>query len=446
MSEEYSWSESFQRKLLALYVRIPNKTFSIIEPSYFTSPVHSEIAKVASSVYNGHNKAEVRISKPTLISLVRGYLGKKRAEVWPGYRKEIRDIYEDELKDKDVILGQALAFAKEQKFRETLVQAEKDINAKQFDRAIARFDKMKGFGEDRDVGLEFWRNVKTSKRWLEDRMGLVGTFYFKKLDKMMGGGLGGGELGIVLAGGKVGKSTILARFAAGAMWQGKNAAIATGELSDKKYRKRIDSMFTVIPGWKLTKYSKGFMEDNKKLTRSLEKAQRRLELTKKQAKGSLWIKQWPTNKGKVSDIENWLDALKENGVEIDILFVDYVRVFRPSEKFDEQRLSIGAVCMDLRGIAVARNIPVWTAAQTNRAALSKASIGAEDMAEDISQFWTLDFLVALCQTENESLKDPERARLFLTAARDAGRGGIVNIKLKRDIFRVWEQEDGRHRS
>jgi hypothetical protein len=40
MPSEYNTSESFQRKLLALYIREPQKAFSIIEPEYFTSPVH----------------------------------------------------------------------------------------------------------------------------------------------------------------------------------------------------------------------------------------------------------------------------------------------------------------------------------------------------------------------------------------------------------------------
>jgi hypothetical protein len=438
MANEYQWSEAFQRKLLALYVREPRLSYAVVEPEYFTNPMHVDIATLVKKVYNGKDRADVRLSKPTMMSLVKGSLGKKRAEIFPAYRREIRYLFEDGLKDRTVIMNQAVAFAKQQKFRLALVDAEKDVNIGNYDRAINRFSKLKGFGTDRDIGMDYWKDIKNPRRWSEDREGIVGTFYFKQLDHMMGGGLGAGELGIILAGGKVGKSTLIARFAAGALWQGMNAAIATGELSEKKYRKRIDAMFTVTPTWKLTKYSYGYFNDNPQLIKALNRAQKRLQNTRQQVKGQLWIKQWPTNKGKVSDIENWLDQLKEDGHEVDILFVDYVRVFKPSERYDEQRLSIGAVCMDLRGIAVDRNIPVWTAAQTNRAALTKERVGPEDMAEDISQFWTLDFLIALCQTESEAKKSPQRARLLLSAARDVGQGGLVDILIQRETFRVWE--------
>jgi len=444
MAEEYKWSEAFQRKLLALYIREPQKCYAVVEPEYFTSPVHADIAKLIRSIYgNGNVRDGVRVSRPTLMNLSKEHLGKKRRDVWPAFRREIRFAFEDNLRDKDIILSQAVDFAREQKFRSTLVDAERDINAKNFGRAINRFDKLKGFGQEIDLGVDYWKDLDNPRRWAEDREGIIGTFYFPALDKAMGGGLGNGELGIILAGGKVGKSTMLARFAAGAAWQGKNIAIATGELSDKKYRKRIDAMFTVTPAWKLTKYSRGYMNNNPRLIKRLHRAQMRLQQTHHQVKGGIWIKQWPTNKGKVSDIELWLDQLKEQGHEIDILFVDYVRVFKPSERFDEQRLSIGAVCMDLRGVAVERNIPVWTASQTNRAALTKEKIGPEDMAEDISQFWTLDFLVTLCQTKHESEKIPQEARLFLTAARDVGRGIVLPIRMWRDTFRVEQKDKGR---
>src|SRR5271167_3700369 len=197
MSDEYKWDEGFQRKLLTLFVRMPQKTRGIVEPSYFTSPVHSEIARIVSMVSSG--KLEVRLSYATLATLVKESLGKKRAEIWPGYRSELRKIYRDKFKDKEIILGQAINFAKEQKFRATLVEAEKDVNSKQFAKAIDRFNKLKGFGLDKDLGIQYWHDIRNPRRWSEDRSKIVGTFYFKKLDEYMNGGLGAGELGIILA-------------------------------------------------------------------------------------------------------------------------------------------------------------------------------------------------------------------------------------------------------
>lgn len=448
-SKTYNWNEDFQRKLLALCVRDPKSTRHIVEPQYFTNPIHLDIARLTSEIYKEHRQRDTLLGRGSLSAIVKGYLGKKRRDVWPAYRKVIKRLFKTRLKDRPVVLQQAVQFAKEQRFRAALIDAERYVNAKNYTAALRQFEKLKTFGKELDLGVGFWKESDDSDRWSEDRRGLVRTFYFPTLDKYMGGGLGAGELAIILAGGKVGKTTMLARIAAGAMWLGKTAAVATGELSDKKYRKRIDTMITDVPSFELTKLSEmvnsGHMHRREK--KRLKKALRRMKQARKQMKGDLWIKQFPTNKGKVEDIEAWLDNLADAGIKVDVLLVDYLRVFKPNERYDGQREKLGLVASDLRGLAVERTIPVWTATQGNRAALSKSTLGPEDIAEDISLFFTLDFLIALCQTKEEAgeFEDrkkghPEKARLYLTAGRDVGRGGMVDITIQRDTSVVKEKE------
>lgn len=451
--ESYEWSEEFQQKLLALYVREPQSSLGVIEPAYFTDPIFREISKLAKETLSGQDR-DTRLSKSTMYTLVKNYLGKKRKDLWRPYRKIVKELYREDLSDKSVVLGQALAFAKEQKFRQALIDAEKDVNNRQFDRAIRRMDDLKGFGGEKDLGLNFWEEMGP-ERWKEDREGIVGTFYLKKLDKMMGGGPAAGELVVILGGGKVGKTTFLGRFAAGALWKKKNVAIATGELSAKKYRKRIDSMVTGLPGYKLTRLVENVenaenSKHKRRAGRKLRRVFKRLALAKKQMKGELYIKEWPTNKGTVQDIENWLDELKQKGVKIDVLFVDYLRTFRPNERYEDTREKLGLMAMGLRGLAGERGIPVWTASQTHRAALDKENIGPQDLAEDISIFWTLDFLIAISQTPEEkgSKEDrkkgkPEKMRLYLTSARDVGSGGKIDLEIARDTFVIREKEVGR---
>ena len=446
--ESYQWSEEFQQKLLALYIREPQSSLGIIEPAYFTDPIFRELAKLAKDVLSGQDR-DTHLTKSTMYTLTKNHLGKKRKDLWRPYRKVVKELFLEDLSDKQIVLGQALAFAKEQKFRQALIDAEKDVNNRQFDRAIRRMDDLKGFGGERDLGLNFWEEL-TSDRWMEDREGIVPTFYLKKLDKMMGGGLAAGELAVILGGGKVGKTTFLARFAAGALWKKKNVAIATGELSAKKYRKRIDSMVTGLPGYKLTRYAENAVAGGRRARRKLRKIFKKLVLAKKQMKGELYIKQWPTNKGTVQDIENWLDELKQKGIKIDVLFVDYLRTFKPNDRYEDTREKLGLMAMGLRGLAGDRNIPVWTASQTHRAALDKENIGPKDLAEDISIFWTLDFLIAISQTpEEKGNKDdrkkgkPEKMRLYVTAARDVGSGGKIDLEITRDTFVIKEKEVSR---
>lgn len=451
--ETYNWGEEFQRKLLALYLREPQKAMGIVEPAYFTDPISQDIARLAKEVLKDRDRKEIRLARSTMYTIVKGFLGKKRQELWRPYRKTIRAAYKEDLSDQPIVLNQALTFAKEQKFRQALVESEKDINNHRFGKAIQRFNTLKGFGSEKDLGVEYWKDLGSS-RWTEDREGIVGTFYLKHLDKMMEGGLAAGELGVIEGGGKAGKSMLLGRFAAGALWQKKNVAIATGELSAKKYRKRIDAMITGIPSWRLSSYANKETQGgrgSKRARRKVRKALRRLMYAQRQMKGNLFIKQWPTNKGTIQDIENWLDQLEEEkGIKIHILFVDYLRTFKPNEGYDGQTEKLGLVAMGLRGVAGERNIPIWTASQTKRAALEKEHIGPQDLAEDISIFWTLDFLLAISQTKEEKevgmkkdkrkRKKPEKARLYLTSARDVGSGGTIDLLIWRDTSTIRELE------
>lgn len=426
--EAYPWGESFQKKLLALMVREPVRTYAMIEPRFFTNPILVDLARIVQEVHQKHGPKGVQLSKSTLWALAKANLGKRKRELRPAYREVVRKLFKYRLADKEVILNQAFAFAKDQKFREALMMAEKDVNNGRYDVAVKRLKEAGGFGTDADLGIDYWKGLH-KERWKVDRFNVIKTWYFRKLDRMMGGGLGGGELAIILSGSKIGKSRVLARIASGALWQGKNVALATGELSARKYRKRIDSMITGIAIEKLSK--RGIRTKAVKILKHL----------RHQMKGSLFIKQFPSGKGSIGDVEGWVENLELAGSKIDMLVVDYLFLFNPASatgfKMDV-RHRIGQVAVDLRGIAVEKNIPVWTASQGNRAALGKAVLGPKDFAEDISQFWTLDFLIALCQTKDE--EERGEARFLLAAARDVGSGGIIDLQIEKETLRFRERE------
>jgi replicative DNA helicase len=423
IGEGYQWNEDFQMRLLAYLMKDPEKMFDIVEPQFFSgNPMLVEIARILKENYAAHGK-EIQIPRTTLTELVRATMGEQ--DSWSLYRKTIKKLYKIKLTDKSILYKQAFEFAKESRYRDALIAAEKDVTNRRYQKAHDRIEDLRNFGKDSDLGLEYWKGldkkgIKT--RWIDDRFGVVPTG-FPTLDRRMEGGLAEGELGIILAGGKVGKTTALANFAVGAMRKMKTVAIASGELSAKKYRRRIDAMMSRVT-------SKDLFKNRRKVLKELTEAHR---ITK----GSCFIRQFPTGKASTGDIEAWLDNLENEDIHVDILLVDYLALFRPVNKSTERRLSIGQTGIELRGIAVERNIPVWTASQGNRASLSKSVLTPQDFAEDISQFWTLDFMLALCQDKKEE-KD-HHCRIILAAARDVGAGAIIKCQIERKIYRITEK-------
>ena len=431
ISVGYPWGENFQLRLLALLVREPEKALGVVEPEYFTSPILTEIARITKEAMP-ENRHFSPVSRTTLRALVKAGLGSKKRETWPVYRRTISRVFRVSLQDKEILFRQALEYARESKHRKALVQAEKDISAHKYELAYKRIQEARTFGKDTDLGIRYWEGIdeknldKFSERWLLDRENLAKTG-FKNLDRSMGGGLGGGEFAIALAGGKVGKTTLLANISANCLHQRKNVAIASGELSGLKYRRRIDALLTDVKA--------------DSLVQNAARVRDKLRYIRRLARGELYIKQFPTGKASVEDIERWLDDLEENEISIDMLAVDYILIFQPKLKQKERRFTVGQTAVELRGIAVERNIPVWTATQSNRAALHKVRLYPQDLAEDISQFWTVDFLIAVCQTKWEAEHKPDSfARMYIAAARDVGAGARTKIAINRETYKIREED------
>jgi len=124
---EYSQDNEFQRKILYLLVRKPELR-DIIGAQYFKNPLHMNIARWVCETYEKYPKT--RLSKTTVKTLVKGGLGKKRKDVWPKYKDEIRRLFNLPTKDDEVVLGQVETFVNETKRRQGLVKLEKAINDK----------------------------------------------------------------------------------------------------------------------------------------------------------------------------------------------------------------------------------------------------------------------------------------------------------------------------
>jgi hypothetical protein len=139
----YTWGEPFQLRLLALLLREPEKASDLVEPSFFTNPMIVDIARIIRDIYKNHPNDSISISKTTLKELVKDSLGRKNREHWPSYRRMIRTVYKTELRDKEVLIDQAMEFARENKYREALVQAERQVTARKYDDVHKTFEAVR---------------------------------------------------------------------------------------------------------------------------------------------------------------------------------------------------------------------------------------------------------------------------------------------------------------
>ncbi len=129
----------------------------------------------------------------------------------------------------------------------------------------------------------------------------------------------------------------------------------------------------------------------------------------------LVIKQFPTGALTIRELEGYLDTLEiALNLKPDLLLVDYADLM--SVNPDNLRISLGKLYVDLRGLAVKRNIAVATASQANRAAEKKKTIQGSNVGEDFSKIACADKVITYSQTEAEEKLN--LARLFVSKCRN----------------------------
>ena len=90
--------------------------------------------------------------------------------------------------------------------------------------------------------------------------------------------------------------------------------------------------------------------------------------------GNVIIKEYPTKSASTNTIRAHLDKLKQQGVPIDMIIVDYGDLLKPvsAPRGSEKRHDLESIYEELRAIAQIFECPVWTASQTNRSGRTAA--------------------------------------------------------------------------
>lgn len=216
------------------------------------------------------------------------------------------------------------------------------------------------------------------------------------LDKLIDGGLGGGELGVVVSPPSRGKTTFLINFGAAALLEGKTVAHVSLEMSAAKIQRRYTCKLAgkTLPELRKSPYL------NAKLVRA----------ALSDSKGKLRVRAYPPRSVTVRDLVSFTEGA-------DLVVMDYGGLLRSSRSYGERRFEIATCFEELRGLGVREGIPVWTAHQTNRNAIDKkGEINMGDLAECFEVAAVSDFMFSINMDEIDY--EEGIARLFVMKNRD----------------------------
>lgn len=129
----------------------------------------------------------------------------------------------------------------------------------------------------------------------------------------------------------------------------------------------------------------------------------------------LIIKEFPTGALTVNSLNAYLDNLERlHKITPGMVIVDYADLMETSSK--TKREDLGEIYKGLRGVAVARNLCMVTATQTNREGINAKLLDETNLSEDVSKGFTADTIVTYNQTREENAL--RVARLYVSKHRD----------------------------
>ena len=336
-------------------------------------------------------------------------------------QKMLRDYYarvlsrEIDNNESGYIKDTALDFCKKQKLQEAMLKSVSLMKSSSYDQIAKVINDALKLGSSSDLGYDYMEDFEIR---FEKKARNPVTTGWTSVDDITKGGLGKGELGVVIAPTGAGKSMVLVHLGSRALEAGKNVVHYTLELADTVVANRYDSCLTGYHLNDILSFKEQIYDNLKDLP------------------GRLIVKEYPTRSATIQTIKNHIEKMKMKDFVPDMIIVDYADLIKPAgSSKEEKRHQLESIYEELRGISQEVGCPIWTASQTNRSGLNAEVITMESISEAFNKCFVADFIFSVSRTVSD--KTTNRGRIFVAKNRN-GPDGIIypifmdtsNVKIK----------------
>ncbi|MBJ40351.1 MAG: hypothetical protein CMD83_18165 [Gammaproteobacteria bacterium] len=322
-------------------------------------------------------------------------------------QKQVRDFFvrattaQEDVRDVEYIKEHSLDFCKKQKLKEAMLSCAELLKSCKFEEIKTKLDSAMNLGMDNDFGHEY---IEDFEKRFEIKSRNPVTTGWKEIDQITHGGLGKGELGVVVAPTGAGKSMALVHLGAQAIKAGLNVVHYTLELQDTVVGSRYDACLTGTSLGALHGLKDEIYEEIKQLS------------------GGLIIKEYPTKTASTNTIRSHLERMQKREKPIDMIIVDYGDLLRPVSAQKEKRNELESIYEEMRAIAQEYECPIWTASQTNRTGYNSDCISLDAISEAFSKCFVADFICTI--SRNAEQKQTRTGNMFVAKNRN-GEDGLV---------------------
>ncbi len=379
------YGTSFQSKIITSLI-VDNKFIKtigdILEVSYFDSDANKFLVK---SIVDYFEKYK---SPPTMEALKVVIDDVENDTLKTTIVDSLRGAWQHrESPDLEFVKEKTLEFCKNQVIKGAIMESVELLDNQQYDEIKGVIDNAMKAGVERDIGHEY---ITGFEERMNQQARVTLPTQWDSVNDLMDGGLGGGELGVIVAPAGIGKSWTLQAIGAHAVKQGKTVIHYTLELNAQYVGLRYDTIVSGQPTGNLQYHKEEVL---KKIN---------------QLKGELIIKYYPTRTASVNTLAAHLQQCEMQGMKPDMVIVDYADIMKSTSNFTEKRHQIGHVYEELRGMAGEFDIPLWTASQANRSSLEEDVIGADKVSEDYSKVMTADFVMSMSRKVEDKIANTGR--------------------------------------
>ena len=384
------YGQSFQAKVISALltdVRMMDTLCEIIDKKFFESDANKWIVQEIKDYYDEYKK------EPTL-DVFKGQVSKlDNPSLKKSVVEQLKTVYTQIGQDDfEYVKNEFTSFCINQNMKNVILQSVDLLKSGNYDRIKDLVDKAMKVGVESDLGMDYLLDFE--ERFSETGRETVATGW-DCIDDLMGGGIGPGELGVVVAPSGVGKTWALAALGAAAVRAGKTVVHYTLELSQHYVGLRYDTVFTHIPSTELKERKEDVFTKLKRLP------------------GKLKVKYFPPKGASSKTIQLHIEKMIAAGNKPDLIIVDYADLLLShSNKTDSTYAEQGGVYIDLRGMSGELQIPIWTASQTNRSAIDSEVIEADKIADSYAKVMNADFIMSLSRKAKDKLNNTARVHIM----------------------------------
>jgi archaellum biogenesis ATPase FlaH len=367
------------------------KVIPFLQEEYFTDPVDKKVFTLIKDYVDKYNTFP---TKSALILDLKDVTGLSEDQ-YKTANDTINGLEKSEDRDLSWLIDHTEKFCKDKALYNALMKSIQIVDDNNKDSisvgAIPQIlTNALGVSFDTHIGHDFLDDAADRYEFYH-RKEVRTSFDLDHFNKITQGGLPRKTLNIALAGTGVGKSLFMCHNAAHNLMSGCNVLYITMEMAEERIAERIDANLIGVT-----------LDELKDLPQSIY--YKLIGKVKKQAKGKLIVKEYPTACAGSANFRHLLNELKiKKNFVPDVIYIDYLNIcassrIKPSSNVNSYTY-IKAVAEELRGLAVEFNVPVISATQTNRTGFSNSDVGLEDTSESFGLPATADFMFALITSD-----------------------------------------------